>query len=98
MLDAPGGEVGRQVCSGACSADFAGIPRAVRRLDHRADEPDRPQATPVFAGQELVVVGGSSGMGRQIAAEVVAAGGGAVIIGQDPGTVGDTVETPAKEG
>jgi len=31
--------------------------------------------TPVFAGQKLVVVGGSSGMGRQAAADVVAAGG-----------------------
>ena len=27
---------------------------------------------PVFAGQKLVVVGGSSGMGRQAAADVVA--------------------------
>jgi hypothetical protein len=38
-------------------------------------------AAPVFAGQKLVVVGGSSGMGRQTAADVVAAGGSAVIIG-----------------
>jgi hypothetical protein len=30
-----------------------------------ADEPGRPQAMPVFAGQKLVVAGGSSGMGRQ---------------------------------
>jgi enoyl-[acyl-carrier-protein] reductase (NADH) len=28
-----------------------------------ADEPGRPQAMPVFAGQKLVVAGGSSGMG-----------------------------------
>jgi len=34
--------------------------------------------TPVFAGQKLVVVGGSSGMGRQTAADVVAAGGSAI--------------------
>jgi NAD(P)-dependent dehydrogenase (short-subunit alcohol dehydrogenase family) len=39
---------------------------------HRhADEPDR-QAVPVFSGQQLVVVGGSSGMGRQTAIDVVA--------------------------
>ena len=48
-------------------------------------------AMPVFAGQKLVVVGGSSGMGRQTAADVVAAGGSAVIIGQEPGRVEDTV-------
>jgi NAD(P)-dependent dehydrogenase (short-subunit alcohol dehydrogenase family) len=67
-------------------------------LDRHADEPGRPQATPVFAGQKLVVVGGSSGMGRQTAADVVAAGGSAVIIGQDPGKVDDTIQTLAKEG
>jgi NAD(P)-dependent dehydrogenase (short-subunit alcohol dehydrogenase family) len=54
--------------------------------------------TPVFAGQKLVVVGGSSGMGRQTAADVVAAGGSAVIIGEDAGKVDDTVQTLAKEG
>ena len=48
---------------------------------------DRPMAMPVFAGQKLVVVGGSSGMGRQTAADVVAAG-----------KVDDTVQTLAKEG
>jgi len=53
---------------------------------------------PVFAGQKLVVVGGSSGMGRQTAEDVVAAGGSAVIIGEDPGKVDDTVQTLAKEG
>src|SRR6185437_4673157 len=52
----------------------------------------------VFAGQKLVVVGGSSGMGRQTAADVVAAGGSAVIIGQEPGSVDDTVQTLAKDG
>jgi NAD(P)-dependent dehydrogenase (short-subunit alcohol dehydrogenase family) len=56
------------------------------------------ETTPVFAGQKLVVVGGSSGMGRQTAADVVAAGGSAVVIGQDPGKVEDTVQTLAKEG
>jgi NAD(P)-dependent dehydrogenase (short-subunit alcohol dehydrogenase family) len=52
----------------------------------------------VFAGRKLVVVGGSSGMGRQTAADVVAAGGSAVIIGQDPAKVEETVKTLAGEG
>jgi NAD(P)-dependent dehydrogenase (short-subunit alcohol dehydrogenase family) len=63
-----------------------------------ADEPDRAPAVPVFSGQKLVVVGGSSGMGRQTAADVVAAGGTAVIIGQDPAKVDDTVQTLANDG
>jgi len=67
-------------------------------MQNRADETGRPRAMPVFAGQKLVVVGGSSGMGRQTAADVVAAGGSAVIIGQDPGKVDDTVKTLAKDG
>ncbi len=69
-------------------------------MDHHMEESGRPQAmaTPVFAGQKLVVVGGSSGMGRQTAADVVAAGGSAVIIAEDPGKVDDTVQTLAKEG
>jgi NAD(P)-dependent dehydrogenase (short-subunit alcohol dehydrogenase family) len=67
-------------------------------LHRHADEPDRGQAVPIFSGQKLVVVGGSSGMGRQTAADVVAAGGTAVIIGQDPGKVDDTVKTLAMDG
>src|SRR5262245_1016963 len=67
-------------------------------LHRHADEPDRAQAMPVFSGQKLVVVGGSSGMGRQTAADVVAAGGTAVIIGLDPGKVDDTVMTLGKDG
>jgi NAD(P)-dependent dehydrogenase (short-subunit alcohol dehydrogenase family) len=67
-------------------------------LHRHVDEPDRAQAMPVFSGQKLVVVGGSSGMGRQTAADVVAAGGSAVIIGQDPGKVDDTVQTLAMDG
>ena len=44
--------------------------------DHQmTKEPGQPMAMPVFAGQKLVVVGGSSGMGRQTAADVVAARG-----------------------
>jgi NAD(P)-dependent dehydrogenase (short-subunit alcohol dehydrogenase family) len=56
------------------------------------------QATPVFAGQKLVVVGGSSGMGRQTAADVVAAGGSAVIIAEDAAKVEDTVQALSKDG
>jgi NAD(P)-dependent dehydrogenase (short-subunit alcohol dehydrogenase family) len=67
-------------------------------LHHHGDGPDLAQAMPVFSGQKLVVVGGSSGMGRQTAADVVAAGGTAVIIGQDPGKVDDTVKTLAMDG
>jgi NAD(P)-dependent dehydrogenase (short-subunit alcohol dehydrogenase family) len=67
-------------------------------MDHHMGEPGRPTVNPVFAGQKLVVAGGSSGMGRQTAADVVAAGGRAVIIGQDPGKVGDTVQELAKDG
>jgi NAD(P)-dependent dehydrogenase (short-subunit alcohol dehydrogenase family) len=51
-----------------------------------------------FAGQKLVVVGGNSGMGRQTAADVVAAGGSAVIIGQDGDRVDDTIRTLARAG
>jgi len=67
-------------------------------MDHQVDGPGRPQAVPVFAGQKLVVVGGSSGMGRQTAEDVVAAGGSAVIIGQDQDRVDDTVQELAKDG
>ena len=67
-------------------------------LHHQADGAGQPQALPVFEGQKLVVVGGSSGMGRQTAADVVAAGGSAVIIGQGAGKVDDTVKELAKDG
>ena len=70
----------------------------LKGLHQRSDESDTSMAMPVFAGQKLVVVGGSSGMGRQTAADVVAAGGSAVIIGQNPEKVDDTVETLAKDG
>ena len=66
-------------------------------MGHQMDEPGRPQAMamPVFAGQKLVVVGGSSGMGRQTAADV---DGSAVIIGDDASKVDDTVQALAKDG
>jgi NAD(P)-dependent dehydrogenase (short-subunit alcohol dehydrogenase family) len=67
-------------------------------LHDHADGPGGPLARPVFVGEKLVVVGGSSGMGRQTAADVVAAGGSAVIIGEDQDRVDDTVETLAKDG
>jgi NAD(P)-dependent dehydrogenase (short-subunit alcohol dehydrogenase family) len=65
---------------------------------HNGGEGADRMAMPFFAGKKLVVVGGSSGMGRQTAADVVAAGGSAVIIGQEPDKVDDTVETLAKDG
>ena len=65
---------------------------------HHQSEPGGSPAMPVFAGQKLVVVGGSSGMGRQTAADVVAAGGSAVIIGEDSGKVDDTVQELARQG
>jgi NAD(P)-dependent dehydrogenase (short-subunit alcohol dehydrogenase family) len=66
--------------------------------EHNGDQMGTAQAMPMFAGQKLVVVGGSSGMGRQTAADVVAAGGSAVIIGEDPAKVEDTVQTLSKNG
>lgn len=53
---------------------------------------------PVFAGQKLVVAGGSSGMGQQTAADVVAAGGTAVIIGDTAAKVDETVKMLAGTG
>jgi NAD(P)-dependent dehydrogenase (short-subunit alcohol dehydrogenase family) len=44
-----------------------------------------------FEGRKLIVIGGSSGMGRQTAADVLAGGGSAVIVGRDPGRVEETV-------
>jgi NAD(P)-dependent dehydrogenase (short-subunit alcohol dehydrogenase family) len=70
--------------------------------DRHADMQPQPgmngRSMPVFAGQKLVVVGGSSGMGRQTAADVVAAGGSAVIIGEDGGKVEETVQELSKDG
>lgn len=51
-----------------------------------------------FEGRKLIVVGGSSGMGRRSAEDVVAAGGSAVIIGRDKDRVGDTVDSLAHKG
>lgn len=44
-----------------------------------------------FDGKKVVVVGGSAGMGRQVALDVVDRGGSAVIIGHSKDRVDDTV-------
>src|SRR4051794_25016035 len=51
-----------------------------------------------FEGRKLIAVGGSSGMGRQTAEDVIAAGGSAVIIGRDQVRVEDTVNTLSEKG
>ena len=50
-----------------------------------------------FEGRKVVAVGGSSGMGRESAAEVVAGGGSAVIVGRDQDRVDETVAELSKE-
>lgn len=45
-----------------------------------------------FEGRKLIVAGGSSGMGRQIAEDVAAAGGSAVVVGRDNARVNETVD------
>jgi NAD(P)-dependent dehydrogenase (short-subunit alcohol dehydrogenase family) len=54
--------------------------------------------TSEFEGRKLVVVGGSSGMGKETAADVVAGGGSAVIIGRDKAQVDETVAELGKQG
>ncbi|HWF27509.1 MAG TPA: SDR family oxidoreductase [Mycobacterium sp.] len=44
-----------------------------------------------FQDKKVIVVGGSAGMGRQIAIDVVDHGGSAVIVGRSKGRVDDTV-------
>jgi NAD(P)-dependent dehydrogenase (short-subunit alcohol dehydrogenase family) len=44
-----------------------------------------------FTGRKLVTIGGSSGIGRQVAADVAAAGGSAVIVGHHPDKVEQAV-------
>ena len=44
-----------------------------------------------FTGRKLVVIGGSSGIGRQAAVDIVAAGGSVVIIGRHPDKVEQAV-------
>jgi NAD(P)-dependent dehydrogenase (short-subunit alcohol dehydrogenase family) len=51
-----------------------------------------------FEGRKLIAIGGSSGMGRQSAQDIVAAGGSAVIIGRDQARVDDTVASLSQNG
>lgn len=51
-----------------------------------------------FQGHKLVVVGGSSGIGRDVAAAVVGGGGSVVIIGREQARVDDTVAVLSKDG
>jgi NAD(P)-dependent dehydrogenase (short-subunit alcohol dehydrogenase family) len=51
-----------------------------------------------FEGRKLIVLGGSSGMGRQTAEDVVADGGSAVIVGRNSSKVGQTVEELSRKG
>lgn len=70
----------------------------LENMSRGMEQDGRPMAMPVFAGQKLIVVGGSSGMGRQTAADVVAAGGSAVIIGVGQDKVDETVKALAADG
>jgi len=54
--------------------------------------------TETFDGRKLVVIGGSSGMGRQTAADVVACGGSAVVVGRNQERVDETVTTLSATG
>jgi NAD(P)-dependent dehydrogenase (short-subunit alcohol dehydrogenase family) len=51
-----------------------------------------------FEGRKLVAVGGSSGMGKGTAADVIAGGGSAVIVGRDQARVDETVAELGKHG
>src|ERR1700729_3113775 len=51
-----------------------------------------------FDGKKVIVIGGSAGMGRQAAIDVVSAGGSAVIVGRDSDRVADTVSTLSATG
>jgi NAD(P)-dependent dehydrogenase (short-subunit alcohol dehydrogenase family) len=44
-----------------------------------------------FEGKKVIVVGGSAGMGRQVAIDIVGHGGSAVIVGRSNARVDDTV-------
>lgn len=51
-----------------------------------------------FEGHKLVAVGGSSGLARESAVDVIAGGGSAVIIGRDQDRVDETVAGLSKDG
>jgi hypothetical protein len=70
--DAPRGRVAARLRRRALYAAERNVSMSMNWLENHANGSDGPMAAPVFAGQKLVVVGGSSGMGRQTAADVVA--------------------------
>jgi NAD(P)-dependent dehydrogenase (short-subunit alcohol dehydrogenase family) len=51
-----------------------------------------------FEGRKLIVIGGSSGMGKTTAADVVAGGGSVVIVGRDQARVDEAVAELSKDG
>lgn len=51
-----------------------------------------------FTDQKVVLIEGSSGMGREVAPDVVADGGSAVVVGRDTTTVDDTVRALSETG
>jgi NAD(P)-dependent dehydrogenase (short-subunit alcohol dehydrogenase family) len=51
-----------------------------------------------FDGKKVVIIGGSAGMGRQTAIDVVQSGASAVIVGRDSERVEDTVSTLSATG
>ena len=69
-------------------------PRPVHAVPQRKEK----EMTGNFEGRKLIVVGGSSGMGKATAASVIADGGSAVIIGRDQGRVDETVAELGKQG
>jgi NAD(P)-dependent dehydrogenase (short-subunit alcohol dehydrogenase family) len=51
-----------------------------------------------FEGRKLIVIGGSSGMGRQTAVDIVGQGGNAVIVGHEQAKVDETVAELGEKG
>jgi NAD(P)-dependent dehydrogenase (short-subunit alcohol dehydrogenase family) len=51
-----------------------------------------------FDAKKVIVVGGSAGMGRQVALDVVDHGGSAVIVGREQARVDDTVKLISRRG
>ncbi|WP_029113450.1 SDR family NAD(P)-dependent oxidoreductase [Mycobacterium sp. URHB0044] len=51
-----------------------------------------------FEGKKIIVVGGSAGMGRQVALDVIDRGGSAIIIGRSKDRVDDTVDQLNRRG
>jgi short-subunit dehydrogenase len=51
-----------------------------------------------FDGKKVIVIGGSAGMGRQVAIDIVNDGGSAVVVGRSAERVADTVSTLGGDG